>query len=198
VTVTNPGKNGPAAQVGAHEIVAELDDGDAIRELAAKTDVLTWEIEHIPSDLLVYLQENGVDVQPDPNTLAVIQDKLIQKEFLRDLGIPVGPFSDSLDEGNFMGGGPYVVKSRKGGYDGRGNLVVDSLDDPKILEQFGEQAVYVEQALAFDKELSVIAARDKDGNIKLYPVVETIHENNICHTVISPARIEPSEEKQAR
>ncbi|HZM64122.1 MAG TPA: 5-(carboxyamino)imidazole ribonucleotide synthase [Candidatus Saccharimonadales bacterium] len=191
VAVVDPAENCPAAQVGAEHIRAGLNDKLAIGQLATSSDVITWEIEHIPADYLTELAETGHNIQPSPFTLAVIQDKLTQKQWLQSRGIPVAPFSQHLDETAFLGGGPYIVKSRKGGYDGRGNVVVHTFDDPRIAEQFGKQPVYAEQAVAFEKELAIIAARDMRGNIKLYPPVETIHQDNICHMVLSPAEVPP-------
>lgn len=183
--------NCPAAQVGAEQIQAELGDELAIGRLVAGCHVTTWEIEHFPAEYLVAWQAAGACIEPDPTTLAVIQDKLTQKQHLAAAGIPVEPFSPTLNEDDFIGGGPYMVKTRRGGYDGRGNLKVDRLDDPAIQQTFQDTAVYAEQIVGFDKELSVIAARDKQGNAALYPVVETIHKNSICHTVMSPAEISP-------
>lgn len=197
VKVVENSFDAPAAQVGAEVIQAPITDEEALVRLVGESDVTTWEIEHFPAQKLVELQEAGHNIQADPATLVIIQDKLIQSEYLDGLGIPVAPFSADLDESEFLGGGPFVVKSRREGYDGRGNLVVDSLDDPRIAEQFGNNLVYVEQKLSFDKELAVVAARDMAGNIVTYPVVETIHENNICHTVISPAEIDPRLKQQA-
>lgn len=191
VEVVDPSSNCPAKQAGAEQIQAPLTDTDAIDLMAERNDVLTWEIEHIPAEHLALLASNGVDIEPSPETLTIIQDKLTQKQFLQSKGIPVAPFSAELDESNFLGGGPFVVKSRKGGFDGRGNLMVDSITPEAIREHFGEQPVYVEQALDFEKELAVIAARDKNGNIVTYPAVETIHKDNICHTVLSPAEVDP-------
>lgn len=197
VTVLEAGMNSPAAQVGAEQIVAPITDPDGITELAERSDVVTWEIEHVGIDALIALQNEGHNIQADPNTLKIIQDKLTQKDFLTSIGVPVAPYSSELSDDNFLGGGPFVVKSRQGGFDGRGNLVVDSFDDPRIAETFGDKLTYAEQIISFDKELSVIAARDTQGNIKTYPTVETIHENNICHTVICPAEISPELAKDA-
>lgn len=199
VTVVENNKDSPAGQVGAEVIVAEdgIKDEAAVERLVHLSDVTTWEIEHIPADLLVGLQDRGHNIQADPATLAIIQDKLVQSQYLQDLGIPVAPFSEELIENAFIGNGPYVVKSRKGGFDGRGNLVVDTLDDPRIAEKFEGVDVYVQQKLEFEKELAVVAARDMNGNIAVYPVVETVHEDNICHTVISPAEVDPSILKKA-
>ncbi len=197
VSVVDAAETSPAAQVGAEQIHAKLTDVDAITELAEKTDVLTWEIEHIPASHLADLAERGFNVEPSPNTLLMIQDKLLQKQFLQATGIPVAPFSDTLSEDDFIGGGPFVVKSRKGGFDGRGNLVVETINPDEITAFFGNQPVYVEQAVRFEKELAVIAARDKSGNVVTYPAVETVHKDNICHLVVSPAEVEPETLKAA-
>lgn len=197
VKVVEGSEDCPAAQVGADVLVAGIKDEAAVEQLVTESDVTTWEIEHIPADLLVELQERGHDIQADPATLVIIQDKLIQSEYLQSRGIPVAPFSAELDESAFFGKGPYVVKSRKGGFDGRGNLVVDSLDDPRIAEKFEDTPIYVQEKLEFEKELAVIAARDIHGNIVLYPVVETEHVDNICHTVTSPAQVDATILKKA-
>lgn len=197
VWVTNPGENGPAAQVGAHEIVAPLHDTDAIDELADNTDVLTWEIEHIPAQHLMKLANNGVDVQPSPSTLHTIQDKLTQKDMLWQAGIPVAPYAPNIiGAEEELGGGPYVVKTRMSGYDGRGNVATNDLADLRISGKL-DGPLYVEKAVDFDRELSVIAARGASGIPVLYPVIETGHVDSQCHTTIAPAQIPRSVEKQA-
>lgn len=197
VTVVENAVDAPATQVGGDLILAPITDESAIEKLVAAHDVTTWEIEHIPAQRLIELQDEGYNIQADPNTLLIIQDKLIQSEYLSSVGIPVAPFSATLDESQLVGKGPYVIKSRKGGFDGRGNLVVDSLNDPKIAEKFGDAEIYVQEKLEFEKELAVIAARDLQGNIVVYPVVETEHVDNICHTVTSPAQVDPSIRQKA-
>ena len=196
VTVLDSVENSPAAQVGAHQILGKLTDLEAIDRLALNADVMTWEIEHIPSEYLITLVEQGANIEPSPSTLFMIQDKLRQKQFLQSVNIPVAPFNEGVNGDNFIGGGPYMIKTRRGGFDGRGNLKVDSLDDPLILKTFGDQEVYTEQIVAFEKEIAIIAARDKKGNISTYPAVETIHENNICHIVMSPVNVSPDILKQ--
>lgn len=191
VAVLDPADHCPAAQVGAIQIQAPLDDRAAIHRLAGMSDVLTWEIEHIPAEVLAALMRFGVDVQPNPDTLAIIQDKLQQHQFLSRHGIPVAPFS-SFEDAAALGGDRFVVKSRMGGFDGRGNLVVANLDDLAIAEKFQDKPVYVERRLTLQQELAVIAVRNRAGNIVTYPVAETVHENDICHTVMSPAQIDPA------
>lgn len=187
VAVIDPNNSSecPAAQVGAEHIQAALTDEDAIRRLAQRSDVLTWEIEHIPARLLLELHGDGFNIQPHPHTLVTIQDKLEQKRLLVASGIPTAQelTAQELDEG------PFILKQRKGGFDGRGNLIVDSIDDPKVIKQFGDTPVFAERLVDFDKEVSLIFARDVNGKVVRYPLVETIHRDSICHVVLAPADI---------
>jgi phosphoribosylaminoimidazole carboxylase len=187
----------PASLAGAEVILGGIKSEEAIRELAKRARVLTIEVEHINIEAYQAVQDEGANTQPRAETIALIGDKLHQKRFLVDQGLPVAPFSEELDERLFTDNGfaladgsRYIVKSRKGGFDGRGNLSVQRLDDPAISRRFDETPVYAEQVMPFDMELSVIVARGMDGNMETYPVVETIHKDHICHTVISPADID--------
>lgn len=205
VTVIDPAENCPAAQAGAEQIPAALTDVDAIHELAARTDVVTWEIEHINAEALAELE---TPVEPSPMTLLTIKDKLRQKEMLKSAGIPVADFMpvDSYENlltafGRFRDG--VIVKTRTGGYDGRGNLVVSSPADwQQLQETFGDTPLYAEEIEPFQKELAILVARNTEGQSLTYPVVETIHKNNICHLVVAPApidrRIEVAAEEIAR
>lgn len=190
VVVLDPSPDCPASRVGAKQIKGSLTDPECLGTIAEECDVLTIEIEHVGVSALRALQEKGYNIQPSPDWLDVVVDKYTQKEMLTNLDIPTAPYSETLDEDNFMGDGPYVVKSRKGGFDGRGNLIVDSFSDPKIAETFRNIPVYAEQVVNFDKEISVVAAKARNKGLALYPIVETVHKNNICHTATSPAEIE--------
>lgn len=207
VTVVDPTPDCPATMAGARQIVGNLKDADAIRQLAEQTDVVTWEIEHINTNVLAELADNGINVQPSPSTLAVIQDKYHQKTMLTRANLPVAPFlplthcetetekQRQIAETVQMLGGAVILKTRRGGYDGRGNLVFDEdMDVAKIDEALGSNwtGLYAEALVPFQQEVSVVAARDVKGNIETYPTVETVHEDNICHTVVCPARIKPA------
>ncbi|HEV2403120.1 MAG TPA: 5-(carboxyamino)imidazole ribonucleotide synthase [Candidatus Saccharimonadales bacterium] len=195
VTVIDPVENCPAAQAGAEQIQASLKDPDAIRSLASRTDVVTWEIEDID---VTALEGLPTAVEPSPYTLGTIQDKLRQKRMLVRAGLPVAAFMD-LDPNRldrdvdmaFKAFGAVIIKARTGGYDGRGNMSVRPDNSQGIFDRFGDTQLYVERLVPFQKELAVIVARDVLGNIAQYPVVETIHENNICHLVLAPAGIDP-------
>lgn len=195
IIVLDPGDNPPAVKVGAEQIKGDLKDSEKIKELAESSDYLTWEIEHINTDVLEELEVQGFKVNPSPKTLIKIKDKLLQKEFLSECGIPTAPFLKVNSEAEVKEAGkklgfPLLLKTRFGGYDGRGNHVVKSeADIAEAFEKLGKENLYVEGFVDFDRELSVIAVRDKDGNIRTYPVVETIHENNILQITLAPAPI---------
>ncbi len=201
VVVVDPAEQCPAAQVGAEQIQAPLNNEAAIRELAERTDVLTWEIEHIPAPYLMALAQEGFNVQPSPATLAEIQDKFLQKEMLRRAGIPIAPYI-VIEDALKLGVTPFIVKARTGGYDGRGNMRVDTLTSTtrKAIEEMQQSQgpVYAERIVKFDKEIAVIAARDTVGRVALYPVVETVHSDNICNEVFAPANIPTHTEEAAK
>jgi len=204
VTVVEASPDCPATKAGASQIIGGLKDVDAIRQLAGQTDVVTWEIEHIDTYVLRELADEGCNVQPSPFTLATIQDKYAQKQMLTRAGLPVAesiPLRRSESDADKAAhldnivralGGAVILKTKTGGYDGRGNLVFDG-DYARVDEVLGSDwgNIYAEQIIPFEKELSVVAARDVRGNIAVYPTAETVHKDNICHTVITPAGIRP-------
>jgi 5-(carboxyamino)imidazole ribonucleotide synthase len=203
VVVLNPSPNSPASQVGAHEIVADLYDSNAIRKLAQMADFITIEIEHLNAKVLEAVSKIGKKVNPAPATIQMLQDKLLQKQFLESNEILVAPFAEinsyeDAKEALEQFGGKMILKARHGAYDGRGNYVVNSEAELKAaLKEFKNQKLYGEVVIPFQKELAVIVARDINGNIKAYPVVETIHERNICQQVLAPAEISGKAKKNA-
>lgn len=204
VVVVNPSAGSPAAQVGADEIVADLYDAAALRELAQRADFITVEIEHLDADILEELAATDTPVNPAPATIRLIQDKFAQKQFLSEAGVPVAPFMDTPDAAAAAKafekfGGRMLLKTRLGAYDGRGNLVMKSKADiGKAFEKFGGRPLYAEQLVKFDKELAVMVTRGMDAQVAAYPVVETIHARNICLEVIAPAPITTEQYKKAQ
>ncbi len=203
VVVVNPSDNSPAAQVGAEEIVADLYNEDALRQLGTVSDVITVEIEHLNTDVLDAIAVSGKHVHPSPETIRLIQDKYKQKQFLKKAKIAVADFCDvkSPDDAKKAlqkFGGKMLLKTRFGAYDGRGNaLVTNAVELKKSLEQFEGQQLYAESYVPFTKELAVMVARSIKGEIKTYPVVETFHERNICVEVHAPAEVDPAVKKKA-
>jgi 5-(carboxyamino)imidazole ribonucleotide synthase len=184
------------ASVAADQIVGAFDDPDGVAELAGRCDALTYEIELADPDLLDGVSERAdVPVQPSPDTLSVIEDKLRQKRTFADAGIPVPPFEpvDTIDEleaavETFDG---VMLKTRRGGYDGRGNVPVHEPDEAAdALDAIGGAAM-AEAFVDFDRELSVIGCVG-DGELRTFPVGENVHEAEILRETVVPARTTPA------
>lgn len=203
VVVVDATPNSPAAQVGAQQIVADLYDKGALRKLANRSDYMTVEIEHLDTVALESIARLGTKVHPSPKIIRLIQDKLLQKEFLRKNLVPTADFSvvenDQQALGVFQGFKRMLLKARHGAYDGRGNMLVTSISDlTAAMKHFGGVQLYAEQFVPFKKELAVMIARAHNGEIKTYPVVETIHKRNICVEALVPATITKTETQAAQ
>lgn len=202
VVVIDPNENCPAAQVGAEQIKADFYDAKAIHHLADRADYLTVETEHVNTEVLQALAADGKPVNPAPQTIATIQDKYRQKDFLREASIPVADFVEVTDEASAQQaledfGGKMLLKSRLGAYDGRGNAVIGSPGDlTAAMESLGKQ-LYVEKFVPFVKELAVMVARDHKGRTVCYPVTETVHQRNICIETFTPADVPEAAAKRA-
>jgi 5-(carboxyamino)imidazole ribonucleotide synthase len=192
ITVLDPTENCPAAQAGAKQIVGDFKDELAILKLAEQSDIITYEIESGNTDVLSRLKAR---IEPSPSTLGIIQDKLSQKTFLSENELPVSQFYeitslDDLHEKIKELGLPVLLKARRDAYDGRGNFKITSPDEiEKAYKHFGGKSLMVEKFVNFKMEVSVIAARNTNGEIAAYPLVENIHENNILKITIAPARV---------
>lgn len=202
VIVLDPNKGCPASLVGATQIVADFKDENAIIELALRSDVLTYEIESGNSSVLKSL-ESKTSINPSPETLKIIQDKLSQKSFLSENHIQVAEFvkidtiEDLMEKARSFGF-PCLLKTRRDAYDGRGNFKLNSESDVrKAYEQFSGQPLMLEKYVDFKMEISVIAARNTHGEISTYPLVENIHEDNILKMTIAPARVSQPVSKKA-
>lgn len=203
VTVTDPTIESPAGQVADHQIVADYKDEKAIRKLSKISDVITFEIELANDSVLADLLKKGKSVRPNPTTLSIIRDKFKQKEFLKKNSIPTSRFVavESLDDIVKAGtkfGYPLLLKARTDAYDGRGNALIRTKKDiTKGMIKLQGRRLYVEQYVPFVKELAIMVARSANGKVITYPVVETIHKNNICDTVIAPAQVSNKTVKNA-
>lgn len=202
VVFLDVGELSPAKQVfvaksyeKAH-INGAFSDPAKIRELAQKVDVLTIEIEHVNADVLEKVEPSlPLGVHPSPSTIRIIQDKLSQKKHLRAHGLPVSGFlqvdstKDALEDAAQRLGLPLMVKSRTLAYDGRGNFVVRNLSQiPEALNFLKNRPLYCEKWVPFMSEIAVMVVRSTSGEVRSYPVVETVHKDNICHLVFAPLR----------
>ena len=194
VIVLDPTENCSAAQVGAEQIVADFKDKESIIELASKADIITYEIESGDSEVLKSVEKNA-EINPSPDTLKIIQDKFLQKSFLLENNIPVPEFVEiknieDVKHGLKNFGYPALLKARRDAYDGRGNFKINSEEEiQKAFGYFKGQNLMLEKFVPFKMEVSVIASRNTKGQIKTYPLVENIHEENILRQTIAPARV---------
>lgn len=215
-TVVLDSADSPAKQinsVGKH-VDGSYASSEDMETIAARSDVLTVEIEHVNVTTLKQIQDKypKLKIYPTPETIGLIQDKLVQKKHLsrnsisvtQSIAIRTGDADTSLDTssindiGNLFGY-PFVLKSRTLAYDGRGNFVVKSKDDlAKATQALNGRPLYAEKWVPFIKELSVMIVRAIDGRIFSYPIVETIHQDSVCHVCYAPARIPDSVQHKAK
>ena len=194
VIILDPTINCPATKVGAKQIVADFKNKNAIVELSLQSDIITYEIESGSSEALESINPE-VTINPSPATLRIIQDKYLQKRFLRENGLPVADFVaiESLEDSKEKiepFGYPVMLKARRDAYDGRGNFRIETSEQiTHAYEQFSGRQTMLERVVDFQIEVSVIAARNTKGQIATYPVVENIHEENILKMTIAPARV---------
>ena len=192
VTVLDPTPACPAAEF-AQQIVGDFDDLERLRELASHADVVTLDIEAVSARCLEALEASGVRVAPSAQVLATIQDKLVQKRFLRDQALPTSDFIE-VAPGDMAAlrafGLPCVVKARRHGYDGRGVRVVRSESE---VEDMLSVPCLAERLVDIDKELAVMVARNRRGEVAVYPVVEAVFDAraNILDLIQAPASIAP-------
>lgn len=198
--VLDPTPNSPAGQVAGHQIVGDFFDPAKLRELAELCDVTTFDIETIDSHALEELLDEGFSILPSPHLLAVIQNKLTQKQLLEDKGIATGRFVEletPTPEALADFGYPLVQKAQRGGYDGRGvEIFMDDRKPDRILPV----PSLLEEYIDCEKELAVMVARGLDGDTKVYPVVEMVFDTkaNILDQLIAPARISETQFRAAQ
>jgi len=179
-----------AAQVCADVRVGDYTSLDDLLAFASGCDVVTFDHEHVPAGHLAAL-EKVVAIRPGAGALRYTQDKLAMRELLARLGVPCPPYApvSSLAEVTAFAAGsgwPVVLKAISGGYDGRGVWVCETPDE--AAEVLGHPvAVFAEQHIDFDRELAVLAARSPHGQAAVYPVVQTVQRDGICHEVLAPA-----------
>ena len=188
----------PAAQVSPDVVIGSHTNLDDLRRVAAGADALTFDHEHVPTELLEKLVAEGVNVAPPPQALVHAQDKLVMRRRLQALGAPVPRYAavesgDDLDRiAAFAArvGGPMVVKAVHGGYDGRGvRMAADLPQAREIASEYSKSGVpvLVEERVAMRRELSALVARSPFGQGAAWPVVETVQRDGICVLVIAPA-----------
>ena len=195
--ILEPGENCPAAQLANNHIQAAYDDADALAQLAELCDVVTYEFENVPVGALSHLGKTPV--YPPANALAISQDRLDEKQFLNDCGIATAPFGavdkDNISDvyGSMQNGA--VIKTRRFGYDGKGQVVLVDASADDVLVALGELSpsdCILEGFIDFSREISIIAARSPTGEIACYEPAENVHSEGILRTSTVPANISES------
>ena len=199
VTILEPDPNSPASRVAARTLEAPYDDREALKTLAATCDVVTFEFENVPAAVVEQLETLGALAAPGKRALAIAQDRVDENEFFRGLGIPTADFAAVAGPGDVRaalshvggsGGGRALLKTRREGYDGKGQTWVEGeADAVAAFARIGKKPAILEARVPFVRELSVIAARSRSGEIACYPVGENRHENGILRTTVAPARL---------
>ncbi|GLQ21277.1 5-(carboxyamino)imidazole ribonucleotide synthase [Algimonas porphyrae] len=189
-----PCDSDPAGQVSTHHTQAAYDDEAALARFGASCDVITYEWESIPLRA-VELAGAGKPIAPNLNALRTAQDRLLEKTFLSGLpGVSVAPFREAGDSIHAMRraiqflGLPCVVKTRRGGYDGKGQAVIrDESDIVPVWEALGAFDLILEGFVDFTREASVICSRNPQGDVKAWPLTENVHRDHILHSSTAPA-----------
>ncbi|RSK43832.1 5-(carboxyamino)imidazole ribonucleotide synthase [Bacillus canaveralius] len=202
IAVLDPAEDSPCGQVADYRITSEYDDLDAIKQLAEVSDVITYEFENINAAAVTWLCENAYVPQGN-RLLEITQDRISEKAAIERSGADVAPYSvihsvDDIYAAIEKLGYPAVLKTARGGYDGKGQHVIRSSADLEAAGKLLEKGVCVlEKWIPFEKEISVIIVRNQQGETAVFPVGENIHKDNILHQTIVPARISYKAEKNA-
>jgi len=200
--VYEPGADPPAADVARRVTTAAYKDEAALRVFAASVDVITYEFENVPTAALDLL-ETLRPIRPNRRALAISQDRLAEKEFLTSLGLTCAPFAavngaQDLEEALALIGAPAILKTRRLGYDGKGQARLSTpADAPAALAAMQGAPAVLEGFIDFSHEVSVIAARGLDGSVACFDPGENVHRGGILRTTTVPARLSPGQRSDA-
>lgn len=194
VGVLDPVQNCPAAQVADFHVQSVLSSSQRVHDFAARVDIVTIETELVPWKLLADIESSRI-TRPSYGVLALVQDRLVQRKFLQDHHFPQTSFSSVKDMASLRCaaqrvGFPAILKTRRSGYDGKGQVRVESVDHLSHAWRELEEVPSVLEAVApFRMELSMVLARGREGEIQLYPLAENVHRRNILHSTRVPAQV---------
>jgi 5-(carboxyamino)imidazole ribonucleotide synthase len=202
--ILTPEADACASRVAARTLVAAYDDPQALAALAAIADVVTFEFENVPTAALDELRRLGAETAPGPRALAIAQDRVDEKLFLNGCGAPTVGFAaidraaDILPALDRLGA-PALLKTRREGYDGKGQTWIEShADAGGAFDRIGGVPAILEARADYVRELSVIAARSRDGDVVTFPLAENHHENGVLRRTSAPAQVSPATAGQAQ
>jgi 5-(carboxyamino)imidazole ribonucleotide synthase len=194
--VLSPDKNTPAGQVATRSLRGAYDSETALAELATAADVITYEFENVPAAAVRELEQLRAETAPGARALAVAQDRVSEKDFLREHGVGTVDYAPVDDVDTLVAalerlGAPALLKSRREGYDGKGQVWVAAASQAEAaFDAIGRKPAILEARAPFRRELSVIAARARDGTIASYPLGENVHEGGILRRTTAPSRVD--------
>jgi 5-(carboxyamino)imidazole ribonucleotide synthase len=200
--IFEPSENPPASNVSSKFTRAEYDDYDALKQFASSVDVVTYEFENIPTAALDIIETQS-EIFPNREALKISQDRLIEKEFINKLGFKTASFCEvnSIEElihAINQIGAPSILKTRRFGYDGKGQVKVQPSSKPEeIWKNLGEKALILEGFINFSSEFSVIGSRSKDGQISCFDPGENVHKDGILRTTTVPAHLTNQQKTEA-
>jgi 5-(carboxyamino)imidazole ribonucleotide synthase len=201
--VYGPEPDSPAGQVADFEVVASYTDEAAVRDFAQRVDVVTFEFENVPSSVAEIGREVGVPVRPGGGVLHIAQQRVREKQWLRQIGVPTPQFVEvdsltSLQQGLQVTGLPAILKSAAFGYDGKGQVRIESHADAQTSwAALSASSAIVEEFVDFSTEVSVIVARALDGSMADFGVIENHHSEGILDRSVAPARVTTSVARQS-
>jgi 5-(carboxyamino)imidazole ribonucleotide synthase len=192
VTVLDPDKNSPAGKIADVHLCAQFDDADALKQMAATCQAVTTEFENVPAATLEQLALSTI-VRPSAASVAIAQNRVLEKNFIKEAGLPVAPFkviqqlADVPDDDSALY--PAILKVARFGYDGKGQArVKNQAEAQQAFAEFKHEVCVLEQMLPLDLEVSVVLARDAQGHVEAFSTAENSHLNGILDISIAPAR----------
>lgn len=204
VAILTPEADSPAARVAARTLVADYGDGVALAELSAFCDVVTFEFENVPAHAVERLEAMGTRVAPGRLALATAQDRVAEKSFCRAHGAPTVDFAEihsvaDIEAALLTLGAPALLKTRREGYDGKGQTwVTDLADASAAFARIGAAPAILEARAEFVREVSIIATRSWSGEIAAYPLTENWHEGGVLRRSRAPAAVPDAVHAEAR
>lgn len=204
IIVLDPTPNCPTAQVAEEQVIADYADMEAIKELTEKADVITYEFENVDLKAAAYIEEKG-KLPQGAYALEITQNRANEKNIMKEAGLLI-PKISIVNNGEQCAAAfkdfplPAVIKTVSGGYDGKGQLKIETKDMIDEAVQFADKAgkCVIEEWIEFDKEISVVFTRSQSGTIAFFPIAENEHRDHILYKTIAPARIPSTVELKAR